>query len=154
MVAISLLSIPVKDTVWWDTPGGKVTEYHDETGSRCSLMIYDNEGSVTFEWGHQGETLVTAIDSNWAFPDNWKGPVAMQVGDVWLSNRADSAIIDAVGHGDAVIFTTDRPIDDLLRSAGQIVVKNTIADLSIKLEPAKMRILSSRMRKCRDSTKR
>lgn len=146
--------MPVKDTVWWNTPGGKVTQQHDETGNRCSLMLYDNEGSVTFEWDHQGETSVTATDSNWEFPDNWKGPVALQVGDVWLSNRADSAIIDAAGHGNTVAFTTDRPVEDLLRSASQIVVKNTSADLSIKLEPAKMRILSSRTRKCRDSTKR
>jgi hypothetical protein len=153
MVAISLLSMPVKDTVWWDTPGGKVTEHHDEDGKKCSLMLYDNDGSVTFEWGQKNKTLVTAVDSNWALPNNWKGPVALQVGNVWLSNGAGSAIIDAVGQGTAVAFTTDLPVDDLLRSSGQIVVKNNSADLSIKLEPAKMRKLSSRTRKCLASKK-
>jgi hypothetical protein len=135
LVASSLFVMPVKDTVWWETPGGQVTEHQDDSDRSCSLMLYDDAG----------------IDWDWQFPDNWKMPVAIQLGDVWLSNRGDSAVIEAVGHGNAVAFATDRVADDLLRPADHIAVKTTNGEMSIKLNHAKVDVLLSRARKCRDA---
>ena len=143
--------MPVKDTVWWQTPGGTVTEHRGPTDTSCSLMLYDDDGSVTFEWNDPNRVFVTAIDWNWQFPDNWKVPVAMQVGDVWLSTHGDSAVIEAVGHGNAVAFATEQAVDDLLRPADHIDVRTTDKQMSIKLQPSKVGVLLSRMRKCRDA---
>jgi hypothetical protein len=146
-----LIMMPVHDTVWWETPGGKVTEHSDETDTSCSLMLYDDDGSVTFEWDDPRRVLVTAIDWDWQFPDDWKVPVAMQLGDVWLTNRADSVVIEAVGHGSAIAFATDQAVNDLLRPADQIVVRTTSGEMSIKLRHDKVGVLLSRTRKCRDA---
>lgn len=154
LLSSSLFATPVKDTVWWDTPGGKVTEHRDETDTGCSLMLYDDDGSVTFEWDDPSRTLVTAINWNWQFPVDWKMPVAMQLGEVWLTNRADSVVIEAVGHGNAVAFATDQSVDDLLRPADRIVVRTTNGEMSIKLEHGKVGALLSGMRKCRDAIRR
>jgi hypothetical protein len=151
LVASSLFVMPVKDTVWWETPGGQVTEHQDDSDRSCSLMLYDDAGAVTFKWIDPGTVLITAIDWDWQFPDNWKMPVAIQLGDVWLSNRGDSAVIEAVGHGNAVAFATDRVADDLLRPADHIAVKTTNGEMSIKLNHAKVDVLLSRARKCRDA---
>jgi hypothetical protein len=149
LVSSSLFVTPVKDTVWWDTPGGTVTEHRDQAGVTCSLMLYDAGGSVVFEWGDAGRTLVTAIDWDWQLPDNWKMPVAMQIGDEWLSNGGDSAVIQAVGHGNAVTFAVNQPVDDLIRRSNHIEVKTTGTQLSITLNPAKNDALLSRARRCR-----
>lgn len=144
----------VTDTVWWDTPGGKVTEHHVDNDISCSLMLYDDGGSITFEWTDPRRVLVTAINSDWQFPADWNVPVAMQFGDVWLSNHADSAVMDGVGHGNSVAFATDQGVDDLLRSADHIVVKTTSADMTIRLVPRKLDVLLSRTRQCRDTIRR
>ncbi|HEY0183641.1 MAG TPA: hypothetical protein VGC09_12615 [Rhodopila sp.] len=144
----------MKDTVWWSTPGGEVTQHRDERGANCSLMLYDDDGSVVFRWDDQGRTLVTAIDWNWQFPDDSKVPVAMQLGDEWLSNASYSAVIQAVAHGNAVSFTADRPVDDLLRPAHHVVVRTTGAQLSIQLNPGKIDTLLERARRCRDVIRR
>ena len=81
----ALLAVPVKDTVWWDTPGGKVTEHQTADSTSCSLMLYNDSGSVTFEWDDQGQEQVTAINWNWQFPDNWRVPMTMQFGDTLLN---------------------------------------------------------------------
>jgi hypothetical protein len=154
LISTALFVTPAKDTVWWNTPGGKVTGHSDPTANRCSLMLYDNDGSVSFEWDDQGRILVIAIDRNWRFPDNSKVPVTMQLGDASLTNRDGSAVIEAVGHGSAVGFATDRAVDDLLRSASHIVVGTTNAELSIELTRAKMGVLLSRTRKCRDTIRK
>jgi hypothetical protein len=151
LLASSLLVTPVKDTVWWETPGGQVTEHEDDSDRSCSLMLYDHAGAVTFEWSDPGTVLVTAIDWDWQFPDNWKMPVAMQVGDVWLSSPNDSAVIEAVGHGNSIAFSTHRAADELLRPADHIAVRTTNGEMSIKLNHAKVDTLLSRARKCRDS---
>jgi hypothetical protein len=145
---------PVKDTVWWDTPGGKVMEHHDDTDTSCSLMFYDNSGSVTFDWADPGRVSITAINWDWQFPDNWKMPVAVQLGDVWLSNRGDSAVIEAVGHGNGVEFATDQQAGELLGPADHIAVRTTYGEMSIKLDHAKVGVLLSRARKCRDSVQK
>src|SRR3954453_15040734 len=108
LLAGSLTVSAAKYTVWWDTPGGKVTEHRNGGDAGCSLMLYDASGSVTLEWDDPGKTSVTAINWDWQFPDNWNVAIAMQFGDVWLTNRGDSAVINAVGHGNAVAFTTDQ----------------------------------------------
>jgi hypothetical protein len=145
----SLLLTPVKNTVWWDTPGGKVTEHRNESEAGCSLMLYDNNGSVTFEWADPNRILVTAINWDWQLPDNWKVPIAMQLGDDWLSNGGNSAIIEAVGHGSAVAFATDRPVDDLLRPADHITVKTSDGEMSIRLRRDKLGVLLARAHECR-----
>jgi hypothetical protein len=132
------------------TPGAKVTEHRDQTSANCSLMLYDDGGSVVFEWNDPQRTLVTAIDWSWQFPVDWKLPVAMQVGDVWLSNGGDSAIIEAVGHGNAVSFAVNQSVDDLLRPADHVAVRTRDAQLSIKLNQAKIGIVLLRARQCRD----
>jgi hypothetical protein len=154
LLSSSLALMPVKDTVWWDTPGGKVTEHRDDTDISCSLMLYDDGGSVTFDWTDPGRVLITAINWDWQFPANWKMPVAVQLGDVWLSNRGDSAVIEAVGHGNGVAFETDKAADELLRPADHIAVRTTNGAMSIKLNHAKVDVLLSRTRKCRDATQR
>src|SRR5271166_6514638 len=150
LLSSTLFVTAVKDTVWWNTPGGEVTEHRGQTAASCSLMLYDDSGSVIFEWDDPGRTFVTATDRNWQFTDDGKMPAAIQLGDVWLSNSGGSVIIEAVGHGTSVSFTVTQPIDDLLRSADHIGVKTIPADLSIKLNPAKIRVLLSRARDCRD----
>ena len=65
-------------------------------------MLYNDSGSVTFEWDDQGQEQVTAINWNWQFPDNWRVPMTMQFGDTLLNTgSSSSAVIEAVGHGDA-----------------------------------------------------
>jgi hypothetical protein len=154
VLASSLLVTPVKDTVWWDTPGGKVMEHRDQADVSCSLLLYDGDASVTFEWADPGRTLVIAIDSRWQFPDGWTTPVAVKVGDVWLTDHSGSVAIDGVGRGSAVSFTTDQAVDDLLRPAERILVRTVGAETSIRLRPEKMRVLLDRLRKCRDGTGR
>jgi hypothetical protein len=150
----ALLAMPVKDTVWWNTPGGRVTEHRDATNAVCSLMLYNDAGSVTFEWEDPGRTLVTAINWNWQVPDNWNVPLALQIGDAWLSNGRDSAVIQAVGHGNAVAFTTEQPVDDLLRPADHIAVRTGEGEMSIKLRPDKVRVLLAQTAACRRVIKR
>ena len=145
-----LFVTPVTDTVWWNTQGGKVTEHRDQTGATCSLMLYDQAGSVVFEWTNPDRILVTAIDWNWQFPADWKLPVAMQVGDVWLSSGGDSAVLQAVAHGNAVTFTSDQSVDGLLSTADHVVVKTTDSQLAIKLNQIKMGALLSHLGQCRD----
>ena len=145
-----LLVTPVKDTVWWNTVGGRVTEHRDQTNANCSLMLYNDEGSVVFEWDGPGNTSVTAIDWNWQFPADWKLPVAVQVGDVWLSNGGNSAVIQAVGHGNTVSFAVDQPVDDLLRPADHVKVRTRNGELSINLNQSKVDALLSGARQCRD----
>jgi hypothetical protein len=154
MFSSLLAAVPVKDTVWWDTPGGKVTEHRDQTDARCSLMLYDGNGSVTFAWDDSPLVAVTAINWDWQFPTDWKVPVAMQVGDVWLADHADSVVIDAVGHGSAVAFTTGQAVNDLLRPADHIAVRTNSGEMSIRLKPDKVSTLLSRARKCRDTIER
>jgi hypothetical protein len=50
LLSSSLLLVPAKDTVWWETAGGRVMEHQSDTDMSCSLMFYDDSGSVTFEW--------------------------------------------------------------------------------------------------------
>jgi hypothetical protein len=154
LLSSSLLMTPVKETIWWNTPGGTVSEHRDQSAASCSLMLYDNAGSVTFQWDDPGRTLVTAVDWNWEFPDNWKIPVAMQLGNVWLSNHGGSAVIDTVGHGNAVAFATDQSVDDLLQPADHIVVRTKDSDLSINLLHSKVTVLLSRWHDCRDAIRR
>jgi hypothetical protein len=150
LLASSLFATPVKETVWWDTPGGKVTENRDQTDASCSLMLYDHDGSVTFEWDSLGRTFVIAINWDWQFPDNWKMPIAIQLGDAWLSNQVDSVVVDAVGHGSTLTFATDSAVDDLLRPADHITVRTTKAEMTIRLKRDKIGVLLSQTRKCRD----
>jgi hypothetical protein len=152
---------PVKETVWWNTPGGRVTEFRDQAEATCSLMLYNADGSVTFAWddhgsaasesAEPGSVLVTAINWDWQFPSDRKQPVAVQVGDVWLADRASSVVLDAVGHGNAVAFTTDKPVDELLKPADHITVRTTNAEMSIPLKRDKVGVLLSRARMCRDA---
>jgi hypothetical protein len=149
-----LAVLPVKDTVWWNTPGGEVTEHRDQSEAVCSLMLYDGDGSVTFAWDGQARVAVTVIRWDWQFPTDWRVPVAMQVGDVWLANRADSVVIDAVGHGNAVAFSTDQAVHDLLRPADHIAVRTSGGEMTIRLKRDKVGTLLSRARKCRDAIER
>jgi hypothetical protein len=94
---------------------------------------------------------VTAINSDWQFPTDRSVPVAMQVGDVWLASRTDSVVIDAVGHGNAVAFTTDQAVNDLLRPADHISVRTAGGEMTIRLRRDKVGVLLSHARKCRDT---
>lgn len=143
------LSTPVKDTVWWNTTGGKVVEHKDDRGAACSLLLYDDNGGVSFEWDDANRIVVTATNWNWQLPDNWTVPVAMRFGDVWLSNRGNSAVIEATSHGNAVVFTTDRPIEDLLRPAEAVFVKTGDGEMAIQVRREKIGALLSRAEQCR-----
>src|SRR5208283_292755 len=74
LLSSMLFLTAVKDTVWWNTPGGEVMEHRDQAAASCSLMLYDDSGSVIFAWDDPGRTFVTAIDRNWQFPDDGKMP--------------------------------------------------------------------------------
>ncbi len=149
-----LLASQVKDTVWWETPGGKVTEHRDSSGASCSLMLYNDAGSVFFQWTDGGTILATAIDWNWQFPEDSPMPVAMQLGNEWWSNGGDSAIIQGEGHGNAITFVLNKPIEDHLITADHITIKTKAAELSISLTLSKLNKLLSRARQCRDVTGR
>jgi hypothetical protein len=150
LFAVSFLVVPVKDTVWWNTVGGRVTEHRDATGATCSLMLYDDRGSVVFEWTGGERISVTAIDWNWQFPDDWKMPVALQVGEDWISTGGGSPILQGVGHGNAVTFTLNQPVEDMLRPADHIAVRTQTSVLSIKVDNYRIGTLIARARKCRD----
>ena len=155
LLVSSFLSVtPAKDTVWWNTPGGTVTEHGDQNAATCSLMLYQSGGSVTFEWSDPTRTLVAASDQNWQFRDDQEMPIAMELGDVWLSDHAGSAIIAALGHGNSVAFATDQSVDDLLRSAEQIVVKTKSGDLIIAPPRGKMGVLLARAHDCQVAIRR
>lgn len=153
LLSASLLTTTVKETLWWDTPGGKVTEQRDQTTANCSLMLYGRDGSVIFEKDSRGKTAATAIGWSWQFPKGWKMPVAVQLGNVWLSNAGGSAIIQAVGHENSVSFEVDQPVEDLLRPADHILVKTNGGELVIDLNHTKMDGLLSQQRRCFDAIK-
>jgi hypothetical protein len=113
-------------------------------------MLYNDAGSVVFEWTDSGRILVTAIDRTWQFPRHGSLPVAMQLGDVWLSNGGDSAIIQGVGHGNTVNFVVKQPVDSVLRPADHVEVRTRSGQLSIRLDHSKIGILLARARLCRD----
>jgi hypothetical protein len=150
----SLLAIPVKDTVWWNTAGGTVTEHRDENGANCTLTFQGDAGNVVFEWRGGGGASVTAINWGWELPADWRLPVAMQVGNVWLSNGGNSAIIEGVSHGNTVTFPVTQPTDELLRSAGQIQVQIKGSTLSIPLGHTRVSSLLDHAKQCRDVIKR
>jgi hypothetical protein len=145
---------PVKDTVWWNTQGGRVMEHRDDTDASCSLMLYDDAGSVTFEWDDPGRTSITAINTNWQFPDQWNVPLAMQFGEAWLNNGNDSAVIDGIGHGNAVVFTTEQAIDELLRPADHIEIRTRVGEMSIRVPREKLNTLLAQAQACRKVARR
>jgi hypothetical protein len=149
VVAGTLAVADVNDTVWWNTTGGRVTEHRDADRVTCSLRIYDQAGSLTFERarGSAGYTI-SAVDPRWAFPVGWGGPVALRVGDAWLSNGGGSVVLDAVGDGTAVVFPLKQPVDGLLASADQMEVKTQAGSLSVQVPRSKMETLLARMQMC------
>lgn len=154
LLATSLLATPVKDTVWWNTQGGKVLEHRDRAGVTCSLSLYSDARSVTFTWVEPGGLLVTARDPDWQFPENRTMPAAIQVGGQWVGNRSGPAIMQAIGHGAAVNFALDAPIDTLLHAADHIAIRMPGEALSIPLNEAKMPQLLGQLQRCRDVAKR
>jgi hypothetical protein len=80
--------------------------------------------------------------------------VAMQIGDVWLSNGGNSAIIEGVGHGNAVTFPISQPVEDLLRPATQIKVQIKGSTLYIPLNQSKVATLLDHAKQCRDVIRR
>lgn len=154
LLSTSMLLVPVKDTVWWNSTAGQVMEHRDENGADCTLSFQADGSSVIFEWRGRGQPTVTVVNLNWQFPDNWQVPVAMQVGDVWLSNGADSAVIDAIAHGNAVTFPVMQPVEPLLRSASQIEVRAKAGTLKVPLDPVKLPALLDHAQQCRDVIER
>jgi hypothetical protein len=60
--------------------------------------------------------------------------MTMQVGDVLLNTGSGTlSVIDAVGHGNAVTFTANQPVEDLLRPADRVVVKMRDDEMLIPL---------------------
>jgi hypothetical protein len=149
-----LLATPVKDTVWWNTTGGTVMEHRDENGANCALTLQSDAGNVVFEWRDAGRVSVTAINWSWELPADWHLPVAIQIGDVWLSNGGNSAIIQGVSHGNSVTFPISQPVDALLRPAGQIQVQIKGSTLSIPLNRTRVSTLLDHAQQCRDVIKR
>jgi hypothetical protein len=149
----SLFATQVNDTVWWNTPGAKVIEHREQNPASCSLMFYNDDGNIIFDWDASGKLLVIATDRRWNFPDSNQMPVAVEVGDVWLTNHSGSEVIDAVAHGTDIGFFMNQAIDDLLRPASRIEVKASGANLTVSLTPAKMSVLLSRTRDCRGAMK-
>ena len=154
LLASSLLAIPVKDTVWWNSTAGTVTEHRDDNGADCSLTFQNDAGNVVFRWDGSGAVSVTAIDWNWELPDDWRVPVAMRIGDTWLSNAGNSAVITGVGHGNTVSFPISQSVEGLLRPAERIEVQITGATLSITLDHPKVGTLLDRVHMCRDVARR
>ncbi|OYV34298.1 MAG: hypothetical protein B7Z80_21570 [Rhodospirillales bacterium 20-64-7] len=146
----SVLLVPVKDTVWWNSTAGQVMEHRDENGANCTLTFQSDGSSVVFEWKSTSQPTVTVVNLDWQFPDNWRVPVAMQVGDVWLSNGADSAVIDAVAHGNAITFPVLQPVEPLLAQAGNIEVRAKAGTLRMPLDHVKMEALLDHVQQCRD----
>jgi hypothetical protein len=149
LLAGSLFGTQVNDTVWWNTPGAKVVEHREQNPASCSLMFYNDDGNIIFDWDASGKLLVIATDRRWNFPYSNQMPVAVEVGDVWLTNHSGSEVIDAVAHGTDIGFFMNQAIDDLLRPASRIEVKASGANLTVSLTPAKMSVLLSRTRDCR-----
>jgi hypothetical protein len=76
--------------------------------------------------------------------------MTMQFGDTLLNTgSSSSAVIEAVGHGNAVTFTANQPVEDLLRPADRVVVKTRDDELSIPLRRDKVKMLLAQTRKCR-----
>jgi hypothetical protein len=150
----SLLVTPVKDTVWWDTPGGRVTEHRDPAGTSCSLMLYDAANSVVFEWDKPDRTFVTVTNQQWQIPDESAFPVLMRLGDVWIGNGEPGPILPAVRHGNAFSTVITQSVDELLPPADRIEVVTSNEQWSMRLNQAKIGTLLPQARRCRDVIRR
>jgi hypothetical protein len=148
ILAAQLRLLPVADTLWWNTVGAQVTEHRDQNGASCALTFLGNQGSVAFQWDSAGRTLLIARDQDWDFPDNPHMPVAVRVGDTWLSNGGNSAIIDAAADGRNITAGLSQPIDALLPDAGHVQVKTAANTLSISIDPWRLTNIVARLKRC------
>lgn len=140
----SLLTWNVASTVWWNTPGGRVTEQHDATHAECTMTLYDAHREVAFTWGRNQPFHGIAAQPGWDFPADMSMRVALQFGDHRLSDRT------ALGGGESVAFMIDQPIDELLMNAGSIAVDPGSAVMAMPLPPAsRMASLVSAAQRCR-----
>ena len=154
LLSASLSVIPVKDTVWWNSPGGIVMEHREGNTADCTLTFRGDNGIVVFHWDGMGGTSATVVDPDWQLPDDRPLPVAMQVGDVWLSNGANSAVIEGQGHGNVVTFPLAQTIESLLAPAQRIEVRVRAGTLSIVLNRAKIPTVLDRTRQCLEVIRR
>jgi hypothetical protein len=146
--------IPVKDTVWWNSTGGVVMEHRDGNAADCTLTFRGDNGIVVFTWDGAGGTSATVVDPDWQLPDNQPLPVAMQLGEVWLSNGGNSAVIEGQGHGNVVTFHVAQEIEPLLAPADRIEVRVRAGTLSVALNRAKLSAVLDRTRQCLDVIRR
>ncbi|HYZ23713.1 MAG TPA: hypothetical protein VE690_16310 [Rhodopila sp.] len=140
--------IPVKDTVWWNGTGGVVTEHREDNAAACTLTFRGDNGTIAFNWEGTGRTSVTVIDPDWQLSDDQPLPVAMQVGDVWLSNGGNSAVIEGQGHGSVITFHVAQEIEPLLAPADRIEVRVRAGTLSVALNRSKLSTVLDRTRRC------
>lgn len=125
-------------------------EHRDGNGAQCVLTFQNDTGSVVFEWQQAGPAVVTVADQAWRFSSNGPLPVAMRVGDTWLSNGGNSAVLEAEAHGNAVTFPVRQPVEALLGPADRIEVLIKGARLTLALDRERIGPLLDRTRQCRE----
>lgn len=150
LLVVGFLSVvPIKDTVWWNTPGGKVIGNKNDAESSCSLMLYDNATNVVIEWVYPNQIFVIVTNSDLKIPVNERISVGMQI------NSGSWSFFRALGvGGNGFTFATDQPVAETLRSATTIEFLTSDADLSIKVSPGKINTMLSRARECRELMQR
>ena len=138
------LVLPVTDTVWWQTPGGSVTEVHDAKRAECSLTFYDSQQQFVFTWQRGQPFHGFAVRDDWHFDRNTKMTVNLKIGSHLIANQA------AEGADRTIVFLVGQPIDDLLTDASQITVQTSAAETMIKLPPSsKVAALMVGLHRCR-----
>jgi hypothetical protein len=144
-----LLVTPAADTVWWHTNGGSVIEQRTADSASCTLTVNNSEGRFAFIWDRQMPTRVMVTRQDWALPPDQITSVALRLGDVWLADGDGAPNIAAMTGTSAVMFILNQPIDDLLSSANEIVVRTPNARFGITLIRGKMTALMTALHRCR-----
>ena len=144
-----LFGTPVKDTVWWNTEGGRVLEHRDGAVATCTLWLIDQDSRVAFTWAKGQPVSVAAISPALSMPsDSPRMPVSLQIGDAWLNNAQP---YDAVGFGTSLTFVIDQSIEAPLRGADHITIRSPTSDFSLHVNRTKIATLLDHVRQCRQS---
>jgi hypothetical protein len=143
-----LLLTPVKDTIWWKSEGGNVTQHNSD----CSLWLFNQNGSILFSWPKGSETeSVIVINPAWHYPMDRKLAITMQIGNNWLGDvtTEQSVPLNAIGNDNSLSFDLDATIDERLEIADHINIKTDDSEFSLALDRDKMGILITKLNQCR-----
>lgn len=150
----SLVLTPVKDELWWRTPGGEVTEHRDRTTADCTLRLDSDAGSLAFIWARTLPTRVVVEKPGWTIAPDRITTVAIRIGDVWLDGGDGTPNIPAMTGSSAVMLVLNRSIDTQLQTASDFTINAPDIRFGIRLTRLKMQALLTALDKCRQAIAR